>query len=168
MSRSAKRPGASMRAGKTRQDWKKRFLATLGELSNVSKAAQAAGISTATAYDLRRRNRAFAQAWQAALCEGYDNLEIELLCRLRQGEIKRAAGAKTGVRTFDNATSFRLLAVHREAVSREKAQRANVSAAEVRASIERKVAALKAQVIARLEAEEAAQTEEVRGDGGQA
>ena len=80
---------------------------------------------------------------------------MELLFRLREGEIKRAAGAKVGVRTFDNATAFRLLMVHRETVAKEKAQRANVSAAEIRASIERKVEALKARVIARQEAERA-------------
>jgi transcriptional antiterminator Rof (Rho-off) len=33
-------------------------------------------------YDTRRNN-AFARKWQAALCEGYDNLEMELLYRLR-------------------------------------------------------------------------------------
>ncbi len=165
MSRTQQAPSAAKRAQKTKHAWKKPFLAALGELSNVSKAAKAAEVSTATVYDLRRRDRAFRQAWQAALCEGYDNLEMELLFRLREGEIKRAAGAKTGVRTFDNATSFRLLAVHRDAVDRGKAQRSNVSVADVRASIERKVAALKAQVVARLEAEEAAQAEGARGDG---
>lgn len=136
-----------------RRVWMNPFLAALAETSNVTRAANRAGVSTATAYDLRRRNREFARGWNAALCEGYDNLEMELLGRLRDGEIKRAAGAKTGVRTFDNATAFRLLTVHRELVSREKAQRANVSAAEIRASIERKVAALKAQVLAREETE---------------
>jgi hypothetical protein len=142
-----------------RRVWMPPFLAKLAETSNVSKAAKAAGISTATVYDLKRRNRAFAGEWRAALCEGYDHLEMELLCRLREGEIKRAAGAKLGVRTFDNPTSFRLLTVHREEVLKERAQRANVSTAEVRASIERKVAALKAQVLAR---EEDARD---RGDG---
>lgn len=134
-----------------RRVWMPPFLARLAETSNVSKAAKAAGISTATVYDLKRRNRAFAGEWRAALCEGYDHLEMELLCRLREGEIKRAAGAKMGVRTFDNPTSYRLLAVHREEVLKARAQRANVSTAEVRASIERKVAALKAEVMARAE-----------------
>jgi hypothetical protein len=136
-------------------DWKRPFLAALAETSNVARAAKIAGKDTSTVYETRRRSREFAAKWQAALCEGYDNLEMDLLRRLREGEIKRAPGAKTGVRTFDNATAFRLLVVHREAVAREKAGRANVSAAEVRASIERKVAALKAEVLAREEAEQA-------------
>jgi len=136
-----------------RREWIRPFLAALAETSNVARAAKAAGVCTSTVYDTRRSNRAFARAWGEALCEGYDNLEIELLGRLREGEIKRAAGAKTGVRTFDNATSFRLLSVHRDGVARAKAQRANVSAAEVHAAIERKVAALKARVLSRIEEE---------------
>ena len=144
-----------------RRVWMPAFLAALAETSNVTRAAKIAGIPTATAYDWRRRSRDFARGWNAALCEGYDNLEMELLGRLRDGEIKRAAGAKTGVRTFDNATAFRLLTVHRELVTREKAQRANISAADIRTSIERKVAALKAQVLAREEAEAEAR------DGGE-
>lgn len=165
MTQPTSRPGAARRAAAAepeRRVWMPPFLAALADSSNVAKAARTAGISTATVYELRRRNRAFAKAWRAALCEGYDNLEMELLGRLREGEIRRAAGAKVGVRTFDNATSFRLFTVHREEVLKERAQRANVSAAEVRASIERKVAALRTEVLAR---EEAARE---RGDGDDA
>jgi len=144
-----------VRAKPAAADWKKPFLAALAETSNVARAAKIAGKDTSTVYETRRKSRDFAARWQAALSEGYDNLEMDLLRRLREGEIKRAAGAKAGVRTYDNATAFRLLVVHREAVSKEKAGRANVSAAEVRASIERKVAAIKAEVLAREEAERA-------------
>jgi hypothetical protein len=132
--------------------WKDPFLVALAETSNVARAAKAAGISTSHVYDHRRKNRAFARAWRTALAEGYDNLEMELLGRLREGEIKRAAGARIGVRTFDNATAYRLLMVHREAVAKENAGRANASAADVRASIERRMAALRERVIARREA----------------
>ena len=149
------------RAKPATPDWKPPFLAALAETSNVARAARNAGVQTSTVYETRRRSREFARKWQAALCEGYDNLEVELLCRLREGEIKRAPGAKTGVRTFDNGTAFRLLMVHREAVARERASKANVSAAEVCASIERKVAALKAEVLAREEAEQASRQAEV-------
>ena len=145
--------GAANGARPVDSDWKRPFLAALAETSNVTRAAKVAGVATSTVYETRRRSREFAAKWRDALCEGYDNLEMDLVCRLREGEIKRAAGAKIGVRTFDNATSFRLLQVHREAVAKEKAQRANVSTADVRASIERKVAAIKAEVLARVEAE---------------
>jgi hypothetical protein len=143
------------RAKPAAPDWKRPFLAALADTSNILHAAKKAGLkSTAIVYETRRKSRDFAAKWQAALCEGYDNLEMDLLRRLREGEIKRAPSAKTGTRTFDNATAFRLLVVHRETVAKEKARKANVSAAEVRASIERKVAALKQRVIARREAED--------------
>ncbi|MEO1921128.1 MAG: DUF2793 domain-containing protein [Sphingomonadaceae bacterium] len=48
-----------------------------------------------------------------------------------------------GETKFDIANVLRLLAAHKEAITQEGAQRANVSAAEVRASIERKVEALR-------------------------
>jgi hypothetical protein len=152
------------KAGAAAREWMRPFLGALGETSNVARAAKAAGVATSTVYDARRKSRGFRARWQSALCEGYDNLEMELLGRLREGEIKRAPGAKTGVRTFDNATAFRQLAVHREAVEKERAGRANVSTADVRASIERKVAALKARVLAREEAERL--QAEAEGDGG--
>ena len=144
-----------IRAKPAQPDWKRPFLAALAETSNVARAAKIAGKDTSTVYETRRRSREFARQWQAALCEGYDNLEMELLGRLREGEIKRAAGAKTGVRTFDNATAYRLLMVHREAVAKERASRANASAGEVRASIDRKLAALRERVIAASEHERA-------------
>ena len=140
------------RARAAAPDWKRPFLAALAETSNVARAAKLAEISTSTVYETRRKNRTFAKAWQAALAEGYDNLEIELLFRLREGEIKRAAGAKVGVRTFDNATAYRLLMVHREAVAKERGNKANVSAAAVRVELDRKIAALRAKVIADEEA----------------
>lgn len=103
--------------------WAKPFLAELAGSSNVSAAARAAGIATATAYDARRTNAAFNRKWQQALCEGYDHLEMDLLHRLRVGEVKPAAGAKRGVRSFDNATALRLLAAHRDSALRQRAVR---------------------------------------------
>lgn len=166
MTQPKQRRGAPSRVRRkpTKPDWKRPFLAALAETSNVARAAKAAGAPISTVYDTRRNSRDFARKWLAALCEGYDNLEMELLGRLREGEIKRAAGAKMGVRTFDNATAYRLLTVHREAVAKERANRANTTAAEVRASIERKVAALKEQVLAREEASGALESDPGHGE----
>lgn len=108
--------------------WSKPFLAELAASSNVTAAARKAGVSTSSAYDERRHNAEFNRAWQRALCEGYDNLEMELLRRLRDGEVKPASGAKRGVRAFDNATAFRLLGAHREAAGRQRAVRTNEDA----------------------------------------
>ena len=103
--------------------WRRTFLAALAETSNVSAAARAAVVPTARAYEARRKDPHFYRAWQEALCEGYEHLEMALLQRLREGEIKPASGAKRGVRLFDNATALRLLVVHREAVVRQQAIR---------------------------------------------
>ncbi|MFM5953142.1 MAG: hypothetical protein ACKOPE_02415 [Novosphingobium sp.] len=105
--------------------WSKAFLDALAHTSNVSASAKAAGVSTSTVYDTRRANPEFNRAWQRALCEGYEYLEMELLHRLRNGEVKPASGAKRGVRSFDNGIAFRLLLAHKETVSRQKAIRDN-------------------------------------------
>jgi hypothetical protein len=120
----------------------------LADSSNVAAAARLAGIDASTAYHRRRHNHEFNRQWQVALCEGYDNLEMELLHRLRTGELKPLTGAKKASRSFDNATAFRLLAVHRESAVRERAVREQVSAADIRASIDRKVEELRRRVMA--------------------
>jgi len=103
--------------------WSAEFLGALAETSNVTAAAKRAGIATSTAYDARRASAAFNRVWQKALCEGYDNLELELLDRLRKGEVKPASGARRGTRSYDNATAFRLLVAHRESAARQRAVR---------------------------------------------
>lgn len=99
-----------------------RFIAELAETSNVSAAAAVADVSVGAIYKLRRTNAEFARRWYAALAEGYDNLEMELLGRLRSGE---GGGAEaTDKRQFDTAAALRCLAAHRESVAREKGRRA--------------------------------------------
>ncbi len=120
-------------------DWCPAFLAELAATSNVSAAARAAGVTTRTAYAARRGDPEFYRRWQEALGEGYDYLEMELLQRLRSGEIKPAGGAKRGVRAFDNATAFRLLVVHREAAARQRAIRTNSDAEAIILSINAKL-----------------------------
>ena len=121
------------------RSWRKIFLAELAATSNVAAAARKAGINTARAYELRRADPAFYREWQEALCEGYDHLEMNLLQRLREGEIKPANGAKKGVRVFDNATSLRLLIVHREAASRQRAIHEHRNSDAILAAIDAKI-----------------------------
>jgi hypothetical protein len=128
--------------------WGKTFLSELAVTSNVSAAARKAKIRTSAAYDTRRANPEFARKWQEALCEGYDHLELELLHRLRTGEVKPASGARRGVRSFDNGTAFRLLTVHREAVSKQRAINENQSAAEIILSINAKLSAMRQRRLA--------------------
>jgi hypothetical protein len=100
MAESAKRSvrGAKTLARKSNFNaWSKAFLDKLAETSNVTAAAAAAKIVTSTAYDAKRTKPEFNRKWQRALCEGYELLEMELLNRLRTGEIKNSL-AKKGVR----------------------------------------------------------------------
>ena len=99
-----------------------RFLDELAATSNVSAAAAVAGVSASAIYQLRRESPEFARRWYAALAEGYDNLEMELLGHLRSVEDGGEA-AKSG-KKFDTAAALRCLAAHRESVAREKGRRA--------------------------------------------
>ena len=132
-----------------RSSWMKPFLAELANSSNVSAAARAGKVDTSTVYERRRKDAGFAREWQIALCEGYDNLEMETLFRLRSGEIKTAAGAKKGVRQFDNALALRLLLAHRDSATRERSTRAHEDAVSVRAAIDAKIEEMRERVLAR-------------------
>lgn len=137
-----------VRSGTVSSTWRTDFLITLAVTSNVTAAAVKAGIKPDRAYKARRCEPAFAKAWREALCEGYDNLELELLHRLRFGETKE------GDAKFDNANALRLLTQHRETVARHRAIGANADVAQVRTSIHAKLLELRAQVLARRKAEQ--------------
>ena len=137
MSNAQPAPGADPARGRAAGDWQDTFLAALAQTSNVSASARRAGVNVSCVYKARRADRAFADAWFQALCEGYDALEMDLLRRLRLGEIERS-GAKSR-RKYDNATAFRLLAAHRDTVGREKARREDEDEETILASINAKL-----------------------------
>lgn len=127
----------SLREGETERvnnHWRVLFLDHLAESSNVTESAAKAGISPSRAYKVRREEPEFARQWLAALWEGYTHLEMEVVRRLRHGD-----HATTDSGRYDFANAVRLLAAHRDTASQAMAQQRNVSAAEVRASIDRKV-----------------------------
>ena len=92
--------------------WRAIFLRALAESSNVSASAAQANVTTARVYKARREEADFAVKWRAALREGYDNLEIELLGHLRNPD---------PTRKMDVTAAVRLLAAHRATVERERA-----------------------------------------------
>lgn len=139
MAKSSKKGSCARKATRPFSEWSKIFLAELAATSNVTASARKALVSTSQAYEARRAKPEFNRAWQQALCEGYDHLEMELLARLRTGEIKPAAGAKRGVRAFDNATAFRLLAAHKDAATRQRAVRSHEDAEVIIQSINDKL-----------------------------
>jgi hypothetical protein len=127
--------------------WTKAFLDHLAETSNVTAAAKHAGVSTSTAYEAKRTKPEFNRKWRRALCEGYELLEMELLNRLRTGEIRNSV-AKKGVRAFDNANAFRLLIAHRDEAGRQRAARDNEDAEAIIASIDAKLAKMRQRRLA--------------------
>lgn len=141
------------------QTWRRDFLAALAETSNVSRACAAVRVCSRTVYDLRRRDPSFAERWAEALCEGYDNLEMEMLFYLRSGDSPDAGAPK-----FNFPAAVRMLLAHREAVSREKGRRAEVDAAEIRASIDRKVQQMRERIVARRVPDETPTGETGNGD----
>ena len=117
-----------------------RFLEELAITSNVAAAAAVADLPTSKVYALRRTDSEFARAWYAALAEGYDNLEMELLAHLRGSE---AGGAGEPSRKFDTATALRCLTAHRESVARERGRRTLAEEAATIASINAKIDTLR-------------------------
>ena len=120
---------------------RKRFLETLSATSNVARAAEAAKVAPDRAYQARRDDPEFLRARQATIADGYLNLEMEVIRRLREGDLTTANGDK-----FDFANAIRLLATQRDTSARGANQIRDVSAAEVRASIDRKIEDIRRRV----------------------
>ena len=121
--------------------WQKHFLDHLAESSNITESAKVAGVNPSRAYLVRRQDPDFARRWLEALWEGYVHLEMEVLRRLRAGDLQTKAKDK-----YDFANAIRLLAAHRDNAARAQAMQRNVSAAQIRASIDRKVERIRQQV----------------------
>ena len=62
----------------------KAFLDCFASTCNVRMSAEAAGVDTTTVYRLRRNNRSFQDAWDAAQEQGYAALEADLVRRARE------------------------------------------------------------------------------------
>ena len=125
-----KRPGPDSPS----PQWRTIFLQALAETSNVSASAARAKVATARVYKARREEAAFAVKWRAALREGYDNLELELLEHLRNPRPERKMEA---------ATAVRLLSAHRATVERQRALDEEEDVEAVRASIDRFIDAIR-------------------------
>lgn len=168
----APRRGTAARAAPTPPPkvWQRRFIARLGETSNVTAAAEAAGISVSRVYTVRREDADFARRWFDALAEGYDNLEMELLQHLRAGG-EEGEAAPVSKKKFDAATAFRCLAAHRDSVAREKGRRTLAGEVATIAAINAKIDRLRlneqaaGQAIGAARRGNRARTKQVRGDG---
>lgn len=130
------------------------FLETLADSCNVCRAAEAAGITKSTFYRLRRRDAAFAEAWQEALESGYVRLEMALVERAiytieGPGDDDVAGLPAVGAMTV--AQAIDLMAKHRASVAggRAKGQRPShrdrPTAEETDAEILRRIAVIERQ-----------------------
>lgn len=68
-------PGRRPRADGWTRAWQRVFLATLRKTGVVRDACRAAGISSTSAYRVRRTSEAFATAWNRAQARGMANVE---------------------------------------------------------------------------------------------
>ncbi|QYU67060.1 hypothetical protein J4558_19185 [Leptolyngbya sp. 15MV] len=94
--------------GSLSKHWRTYFLQALAATSNVTASAREAGVSPSRAYKARREHAGFAASWRAALNEGYEHLEMEVLACLR---------GNAPDRKLDVANALRLLAAHRQTVA---------------------------------------------------
>lgn len=96
----------------TRQGkWKAIFIEKLARLGNVRVAARIAGVDRETAYQHRRKDEAFAKAWQIALQDAADVLEAEAWRRAVKGVARPTtiAGERELVREYSDTLLIFLL-----------------------------------------------------------
>lgn len=80
----ARKPKAKKRRRKVRGDWKA-FCAVLANGQSVTSAAEAAGVDRSYAYERRKLNKQFREAWDNAYEKGTDKLEQEAARRAMIG-----------------------------------------------------------------------------------
>lgn len=111
-------------------DDRRTFLTMLAATCNVTQSARAIGRRPQSAYALRKRNRAFCEAWEDSIADGFDQLELEVLARARFGTPERLPTAAEAeaiergeivdiMRKFNDGIALRLLQIHR--ATRERA-----------------------------------------------
>lgn len=92
------------------------FLDHLAMTANVAASARAAGVSSTMVYRYRRRSPEFAQAWQAALADGFCKLEGDLLAEALTAVSGKISDAALKSRAQKHRLGLALLSLHRAAV----------------------------------------------------
>lgn len=115
------------------------FFATLAQTCNASEAAREAGVCRASAYRRKAIDPAFAERWEDALAEGYDEIELMLMRAALFGhESEETVRDGEGVvkthkvtRKQDVGVAVRLLMAHRDTVAAIRKARMDRAAAGV-------------------------------------
>ncbi|MDA5194934.1 hypothetical protein [Govanella unica] len=92
------------------------FLKALRQTGTVTVAAEKAGVSRGQAYQFRKKDKTFRQAWDDALQAALDELETELRRRAMQGVEQPVyfGGKECGrIRTYNDNLGMFLLRAHR-------------------------------------------------------
>jgi hypothetical protein len=122
------------------------FLIMLSETCNVTRSAEAVGMSVRGANRRRERNAAFRASWLDALVTAYHRLELALLDRSLNGTekiIERSDGSIDRMREYPNQLGLSLLKMHRATVAQHCAQPEPEEIDEVRERMLGKLARLK-------------------------
>lgn len=107
------RPG---KAGPWTLPRRRAFLKVLRQTGTVTAAAEKAGVARSAAYQLRKKDKTFRQAWDDALQAALDELETELRRRAMHGVEQPVyfGGKECGrIRTYNDNLGMFLLRAHR-------------------------------------------------------
>lgn len=122
------------------------FLTMLSETCNVTRSAEAVGMSVRGANKRKQRNAAFRAGWLDALATAYQRLELALLDRSLNGTekiIERSDGSIDRMREYPNQLALSLLKMHRATVAEYCAEPQPEEIEEVRERVLGKLARLK-------------------------
>lgn len=122
------------------------FLDHLAATCNVTHSSAKVGIATSNAYALRRRDAAFAEAWSAALEQGYEHIEAQLLARAIGQDADPLREGDPSAVPFDPEMGLRVMAARKGGMGtgrpRGPAGVKRVTITQVEASLRRKLDAL--------------------------
>lgn len=170
----AGRPGAGARgelvlvAGGTpkkrkavKRDWSRAkesvFVEALEATCNVTLACEAAGVSTTSAYQRRKINAAFRNAWREAIGLAYQKLELVLIERALNGTEKivtKGEGREERMREYPNHIALQLLKMHRETAIEASSDVPDDEASEARQRVLTKLGRLRERVAAQADCSE--------------
>ena len=129
---------------------KLKFLKELAISSHVANSAAAANVAVSTVYLWRERDPEFFRAWMRSLAAGYELLEMDMLERARNGVEKPVfhdGKEISTVRHYNDGIGVKLLMAHRQMVALTRAMENDISPEEVRASLDRKLADMRARLL---------------------
>lgn len=129
---------------------KETFLDELAATCNVLASAEAIGVTATSVYALRRRDDAFAEAWQAALAQGYQMLETQLVGHALAGGGAALVNGDPARAAIDVDLALKLMRDHRGQAGRDRPvggpRPRTATRADTNASIMRKLKAIESRL----------------------